>query len=180
MNYSSPAQDWTEKQLQDKQLAELKMHVKGGPCRCNTAYLVSVPCFIDASVLDSLASGGTNLTKSFPCFISPLRGNHTGMQESTSAQVFFISLTAFVDCHKTCRMNFYFALRWVWTNTAHAGKKEVEWWGQDASEYIPLEDVFAGIWWPYSATGSDFTGWHHWPVEKFFLLTIRRTSTWPD
>lgn len=89
MNYSSPAQDWTEKQLQDKQLAELKMHVKGGPCRCNTAYLVSVPCFIDASVLDSLASGGTNLTKSFPCFISPLRGNHTGMQESTSALKFF-------------------------------------------------------------------------------------------
>lgn len=48
MNYSPPAEDWTEKQLQDKQFAKLKMHVNGSPCRCNTAYLADARCFIDA------------------------------------------------------------------------------------------------------------------------------------
>lgn len=44
-----PAEDWTGKQLPDKQFAKLKMHVSGGPCRCNTAYLADAPCFIDAA-----------------------------------------------------------------------------------------------------------------------------------
>ena len=75
MNYSSPAQDCTGKQLQDKQFAEFEDTSKlggEGPFQCNTAYLVNVRCFIDANVLASLTLGGTSLMKSFLCLILPL------------------------------------------------------------------------------------------------------------
>lgn len=157
MNYSPPAADWTEKQLQDKQFAKLKMHLSGSPCRCNAAYLVDVPCFIDAE-----SSSVTNLTKSLPCFISPLPGSHPGVQESIGT----VKLFPFPYPRLCCLPPNLRSL--IWQNSLHAGKHK--WTDEDK--------MWASA--PPPSVQAQALKVDTFCLLRSFLLTVGRTSDWPN
>lgn len=80
-----------------------------------------------------LASGGTNLTKSPPCFISPLPGSHIGMQ-GTIGTVGLFHLPARPCCLPPNLRSH------VWQNCVHAGKHK--WTDEDTmwanAPHLPL------------------------------------------
>lgn len=108
-----------------------------------------------------LASGGTNLTKSPPCFISPGPGSHSGMQGTIGTvelSHFLFPLPLFV-CHQTCRVTFG---RILFTQVNTSGQMKTR-----CERRLPT-----------FLSRSGFESWHFLPVEKFsadcrknFLLT---------
>lgn len=162
MHYSPPAEDWTEKQLQDKQFAKSKMHVSGSPCRCNTAYLADAPCFIDAE-----SPGFTRLRSHQPDEISAMLHFTTTRQAVTlacnklRALLSFLFSLPLVVCHQTDRVPFG---RILFKAGKHKWKDEDKPRASAApssSQAQPLDvDTFCSL--------------------RSFLPTGGRTSDWPN
>lgn len=135
-------------------------------------------CFIDVNFLASLASRGTNLIKCALCFISPLRGNCTGMQETVSALIQSISLWFFFCAAYTqqikCTFRSVMVFWWTLDLAICAGNWNV--FRVGVSRW-PLTNFLPAAWpmcfWhrPYSLDTIN--------LLRSFLLTARRTYTWP-
>lgn len=131
-------------------LPSWRLHLSGGPCRCNTAYLADAPCFIDAQ------------RPSCTCFRRHQPDEICGMLHFTTTRqshwharnyrhhwAFSFSLRTFVVCHQFYRVTFGRIL-FMQVNTSGQMK-------QDVSECSPT-----------FLSGSGFESWHYLPVEKFF------------
>lgn len=139
-----PAEDWTEKQLPDKQIAKLKMHVSGGPCRCNTAYLANAPWFIDAE-RPSVAC----FRRHQPDEISGMLHFTTTRQSHWHARNYrhcWAFASPSVVCHRTWVVTFGRIL-FTQVNTSGQMRTRCEW-------ILPT-----------FLSGSE--SWHYLPVEKF-------------